>query len=35
MSTRYAGVHRVAVSGVLDAIGDTPMLEVEGVYCKL
>ena len=34
MSTRYAGVHRVAISSVLDAIGDTPMLGVEGVNCK-
>ncbi len=35
MSTRYAGVHRVAVSSVLDAIGDTPVLEGEGVFCRL
>jgi cysteine synthase len=30
------GAHNSGVSStVLDAIGDTPMLEVEGIYCKL
>ena len=29
-------VRRSGVSGsILDAIGDTPMLEIEGIYCKL
>src|SRR5215212_3477696 len=30
------GAHNSGVSSsVLDAIGDTPMLEIEGIYCKL
>src|SRR5919107_2138587 len=28
---RHGGISE----GVLDAIGDTPMLEIEGIYCKL
>src|ERR671911_710098 len=35
MSTKYASGHRVAVSSVLDSIGDTPLVPVEGIYCKL
>ena len=35
MSTKYASGHRVAVSSVLDGIGDTPLVPVEGIYCKL
>jgi cysteine synthase len=35
MSTTYASGHRVAVSSVLDGIGDTPLVPVEGIYCKL
>src|ERR671917_513512 len=35
MSTRYASGRRVAVSSVLDGIGDTPLVPVEGIYCKL
>jgi cysteine synthase len=35
MSTKYASEHRVAVSSVLDGIGDTPLVPVEGIYCKL
>src|SRR3712207_6593377 len=35
MSTNYASGHRVAVSSVLDGIGDTPLVPVEGIYCKL
>jgi cysteine synthase A len=31
MPTRYTGVSR----NILDAIGDTPLIEVEGVYAKL
>src|ERR671933_1042815 len=27
--------NRGVSSSILDAIGDTPMLEVEGIYCKL
>ena len=35
LSTKYASGHRVAVSSVLDGIGDTPLVPVEGIYCKL
>src|ERR671912_77791 len=35
MSTKYASGQRVAVSSVLDGIGDTPLVPVEGIYCKL
>ena len=35
MSTKYASGHRVAVSSVLDGIGDTPLVPVDGIYCKL
>src|ERR671916_619994 len=35
MSTKYASGHRVAVPSVLDGIGDTPLVPVEGIYCKL
>jgi cysteine synthase len=35
MSAKYASGHRVAVSSVLDSIGDTPLVPVEGIYCKL
>src|SRR5215213_7685301 len=35
MSTKYASGQQVAVSSVLDGIGDTPLVPVEGVYCKL
>src|ERR687897_171959 len=35
MSTKYASRHRVAASSVLDCIGDTPLVPVEGIYCKL
>lgn len=31
MNTRYAGIS----STILDAIGDTPLLEIEGIYAKL
>ncbi|HVC17918.1 MAG TPA: cysteine synthase family protein [Rhodanobacter sp.] len=31
MNTRYAGIS----ASILDAIGDTPLLEIEGVYAKL
>ncbi|EIL91499.1 PLP-dependent cysteine synthase family protein [Rhodanobacter spathiphylli] len=31
MATRYAGVS----ASILDAVGDTPLLEIEGVYAKL
>lgn len=31
MATRYAGVS----ANILDAVGDTPLLEIEGVYAKL
>src|SRR3712207_7781412 len=34
MSEHGARNRRVS-SSVLDAIGDTPMLEIEGIYCKL
>src|SRR5918993_2575598 len=35
MSTKYASGQRVAVSSVLDGIGDTPLVPVEGIYAKL
>src|SRR5918912_1203775 len=35
MSTKYASEQQVAVSSVLDGIGDTPLVPVEGIYCKL
>jgi cysteine synthase len=35
LSTKYASGHRVAVSSVLDSIGDTPLVLVDGIYCKL
>ncbi len=35
MSTKYTIGHRVAVSSVLDGIGDTPLVPVEGIHCKL
>ena len=35
LSTKYASGHQVAVSSVLDSIGDTPLVPVEGIYCKL
>jgi cysteine synthase A len=35
MTTKYASGHRVAISSVLDSIGDTPLVPVEGIYCKL
>jgi cysteine synthase A len=35
LSTKYASGHRVAVSSVLDSIGDTPLVPVDGIYCKL
>src|ERR671910_1214335 len=35
MSTQYASKRRVAFSSVLDGIGDTPLVPVEGIYCKL
>lgn len=31
MTTRYAGIS----ANILDAVGDTPLLEIEGVYAKL
>ena len=31
MGTRYTGVS----AGILDAVGDTPLLEIEGVFAKL
>jgi cysteine synthase A len=34
MQTQGARNHGISES-VLDAIGDTPMLEIEGIYCKL
>ncbi len=35
MSTRYASGRRAAVSSVLDGIGGTPLVPVEGVWAKL
>src|ERR687893_1946094 len=35
MVTQYASKRRVAFSSVLDGIGDTPLVPVEGIYCKL
>jgi cysteine synthase len=35
MVTQYASKRRVAFSNVLDGIGDTPLVPVEGIYCKL
>ncbi|HEX4992938.1 MAG TPA: cysteine synthase family protein [Rubrobacteraceae bacterium] len=34
MQTQGARYHGISES-ILDAIGDTPMLEIEGIYCKL
>ncbi|QYJ16962.1 Cysteine synthase [Rubrobacter xylanophilus DSM 9941] len=35
MGIQYASEHRAVVSSVLDAIGDTPLIKLEGIYVKL
>src|SRR3712207_3533468 len=35
MVTQYASKRRVALPILLDGIGDTPLVPVEGIYCKL